>query len=297
MKEEYGIIYDYLASFHPPKWRFKFQFEAIGLIIDKVGYKRSLRYIAEIEQLIANKIQLPSSFFDAFMEKAISDKTFTRQNLTLLIKEETKKPSSYIFSIANSYTSNLTILQRSQSGASFQYNLVDTVEENEAKRGKYKKDRFDVPYSVQEIPADSPYLSHIANTQPRQKSNYTRNIELSGLSNTENNFFKKNLSSLKDMQYSNSVYSHNIKNSISVSNLEPSLSSNDGDYMEVLSKNIVNNTGMIENKLKSEIVMNFEEQDMQGRITENGGDSNQVIVDPSEKKSQRPGENGRGLSY
>lgn len=203
----------------------------MGFIFEKIGIKRSLRYISEIEQIIASKMSLPYSFFDAFLDKALSENVITTQELVPIIKKESKKSSSFIFSIANSYTSNLTLLQRGSSIISSQYNLIGTVDDSRYKKmpNRGEKEELTNGYNTSQGSA----------TQSSRRGDLDKANLLDQYNNAYNEFYKKKPFSLKDFPYKDSVNSQEVNNCFDMNNLEHSLSSAGGDFMKEFAGNPV----------------------------------------------------------
>ena len=234
MSEEYGAIYDYLSTAQQPKWRFKFPLQVVTFILEKVGSRKSLQFINEIEIFAANHStsQLPYSFFDIFLEKVIGENILTKQEIAQLIKEESKRPSSFIFSIyANSYASKFTLLEHSNSAVSSQYNLVETVEENRGKKGPAKISKDGVRNSVSEIPFGgfSQFHSQDNTTQPPSHKDIQNKS-----SNFYNEFTQKKPFSFRDLAYNGEG---SMTPSCEVSHLENYLSSDDGEYVKEYKEN------------------------------------------------------------
>lgn len=274
--EQYHALYDYLSSNQQPKWRFKFNLQVVTGLLEKVGIKRSLRYITEIEETIAKNIQLPYSFFDTFLDKAINDNIISRHEIAQLIKEESKRPSSFIFSYANSYTSNFTLLQRSSSAISSQYNLIENVEDNRAKKPAIKANKDEIRNSVSEIPLSgyNEYLSQDNTVQPPRGEQKSTPIY--------NGFIRKKPFSFKDIGYpNNSLNSHEFRPSFEVSNLEHSLSSDDGDFAKAYEENAYSFSKISDKK----ITINAETGNM---LTPEDLETNSPGLFPGYKKGKHP---------
>lgn len=201
----------------------------MGFIFEKIGVKRSLRYISEIEQIIASKKPLPYSFFDAYLDKALSENVITTQELVPIIKKDSKKSSSFIFSIANSYTSNLTLLQRGSSLISSQYNLIGTVEDSRYKKVQNRGEKEE----------PNPFLSQGSATQSSRRGDLDKANLLDQYNNAYNEFYRKKPFSLKDLPYKDSVNSQEANTCFDMHNLEHSLSSAGGEFMKEFATNPV----------------------------------------------------------
>ena len=264
--EQYHALYDYLSSNQQPKWRFKFNLQVVTGLLEKVGIKRSLRYITEIEDTLAKNIQLPYSFFDTFLEKAINDNVITRHEIAQMIKEESKRPSSFIFSYANSYTSNFTLLQRSSSAISSQYNLIENVEDNRAKKATVKANKDDIRNSVSEIPVVyNEYLSQDnSSIQPARGENVQKSTPI------YNGFIRKKPFSFKDIGYNNNSLT---SQEFEVSNLDHSMSSDEGDFARGYEENAAYSFSKVSDK----------------KITINGDNAGNNMLTPEDLEISSPG--------
>ncbi len=219
-------------------------------ILEKVGTRRSLRFINEIEELATNRSNIPTnySFFDIFLDKVIGEKILTKQEIGQVIKEESKRPSSFIFSIANSYTSKFTLLERSNSPLSSHYNVDNN--DNKVKKSPIKTHKVNGRTSVSEIPLEG--LSHLHSqdntTQPSQKDNQNKS------NNLYNEFPLRRPLSFKDLVYNGeSMNSHDFKHSCEVSNLDNYLSSDEGEASRDYKGSDMLSIG-ISNKIKGEVL-------------------------------------------
>jgi len=208
----------------------------VTFILEKVGSRKSLQFISEIEEFAATHTtsQLQYSFFDIFLEKVIGENILSKQEIAQLIKEESKRPSSFIFSIANSYASKFTLLDHSNSAVSSQYNLVETVEENRGKKFTTKNHKEGGRNSVSEIPFEgfSQFHSQDNTTQPSHKDTQNKS------SNFYNGFAQKKPFSFKDLAYNGEG---SMTPSCEVSHLENYLSSDNEEYIKEYKENGMSN--------------------------------------------------------
>lgn len=94
--------------------RARIPLQVFAAIIEKVGLGKSFKYLSEIEDPVFQK-NTKNTRFNNFTALIIEKEILTQEDLEKIIEEESKRPSSSIFSAPNSYTPTLALLKKNSS--------------------------------------------------------------------------------------------------------------------------------------------------------------------------------------
>jgi len=111
--QENEAIYEYISRNETTEWKRDFPLQVITTLVQKVGIRRSFKYLAEIESEFSSEITpfKPASLFDCFINKITSNNIFSKAYITTLLEEESNKPPTMTMtthnnsSLPNSYNS------------------------------------------------------------------------------------------------------------------------------------------------------------------------------------------------
>ena len=104
-----------MSQYDSPNTKLYYPFHVLSAIIEKVHTKTALKYMREIEKTMEKDKRSCEPMLESFLDKLVTAKHFTRQELNQLIDEELRRPSVSMANLDGSNVSEFTMNGRNIS--------------------------------------------------------------------------------------------------------------------------------------------------------------------------------------